>query len=133
VSEQDLLDQIYTVTKFLKFLIAGQITMIGLILLVIYLKYRIYTTMLTYLQRSEQKLTDSHEILEIVKVYNEAAHTQHKDAKRVMEKVEEKTDAVVSPKDVMQAVAAVPEATADKVVEKLKTEDSGKIPAIKKS
>lgn len=134
MSEQDILrglavlDRIHNVVTTLVF---GQFIQICLLLTILYLKYRVYSVTLDYLRRSEQKLTDSHEILEMVKVYNEMAHTQHKDAKRVMDKVEQKADGVVSPKDVMQAVAAVPDATAEKVVEKLSVSDSGRVPVVK--
>lgn len=127
MSELDLLralstlDRVHTLARVL---VAGQVATAGLLLLVIYLKYRIFATTLAYLKRSD-------EILQLVKVWNESAHTQTKDARRVLQKVEEKANADVSPSDVLQAVAAVPEQTASKVVERIKSSDSGPHPTVR--
>lgn len=92
---------------------------VGLILWALRIKQRDTGAILAYLKNAD-------DMLGLVKIWAESAHTQHKDAKRVMEKVEQQAaTAVTSPADVMQAVAAVPAATAEMVVEKMKQESHG--------
>jgi hypothetical protein len=61
------------------------------------------------------------DILRVVKEYNTLAHTQHKDAQRMMNAVEQ---AAGSPPALIEAVKAVPDRTADKVVERIMSGDS---------
>jgi hypothetical protein len=74
----------------------------------LYLKLRDNRVTLSYLRRADETLA-------VVKVWCELAHTQHRDAKRVMEKVESRSDST-SVDTVIKAVDQVP----DKVVEKIK-------------
>jgi hypothetical protein len=62
------------------------------------------------------------DILRVVKEYNTLAHTQHKDAKRVMDAVEQ---AAGTAPAVVEAVKAVPDRTADKVVERIMSDSAG--------
>lgn len=76
---------------------------------VLYLKWVIYKITVAYLKRADETLT-------VTKEWSYLAHNQHKDAQRVMEKVEQRAD---QNQTVVRAVEAVPEITATKVVEKI--------------
>lgn len=107
---------------------------IVLLLVDIFLEYLIYRKQAEYLDRVEKRDIRIYEMLELMKVWNESAHTQHKDAKRVLEKVEETTATVSGvsgsataaiEKATNEVKTVVPERTAEMVVEKLKREDGG--------
>ena len=89
-----------------------------LLFAVLWLKWVIYKITVAYLQEAEKTLS-------ITKEWSYLAHNQHKDAQRVMEKVEEKNE--VAGK-VMQAVEAVPDRVVDKIAERAgESVDSGKL------
>lgn len=83
--------------------------------LIMALKVAIYLVVVGYLKRAE-------DVLEIAKAYYEMGRTQHKDATRLTNTLQQRADAAPS---VLHAVQQVPEKTAEKVLDGLEKKDSG--------
>jgi hypothetical protein len=118
VTDRELLEQVFV---WQKARVGLDVFIVLLLFVVLYLKWVIYKITVAYLRRAEETLA-------ITKEWSYLAHNQHKDAQRVMAKVEERTE---TSGKVIQAVEAVPDKVVDRITERAgESADSGRLKVV---